>query len=148
MSVPHFLAFSVLLGCLAPPVRAQNTLAAQAGSAAVQQARREGVPERIGAWRLVRHSRGEHPQFLYASGSRSFSLFVTETNSTQPLKAQKGWKPTRLDAETIAFLHKDARDPALTAIVFKHRRQRQILLGKLSDAELLSLAKQLLARTK
>ncbi|WP_309708509.1 hypothetical protein [Armatimonas sp.] len=101
------------------------------------------MPETLEGWKLVRHNGGEHTQFLYAKGKRSFSLFLSETKSLQPLKAQEGWKAILLGTETSAFLHKDSRSPNRSAIVFKHQMQRRMIMGKLSELELVSLAKQL-----
>lgn len=107
------------------------------------EAQQAGVPTKIGAWQLVRHIPGEQGHFLYASGPRTFSLFVTETNNPHPLQAQQGWKAVRLSGIQTAFVHKDPRNPERTAIVCKHLTQRRMILGKLTETELVGLAKQL-----
>ena len=85
-----------------------------------------GVPQKVGAWQLVRKITGEPNHFLYANQKRSFSLFIAETKSTHPLQAQQGWKTLRIAENFVGFLHQDSRNPERTAIVFKHATQRRM----------------------
>ena len=107
------------------------------------EAQRAEVPTKVGAWQLVRYVSGENAHFLYANGPRTFSLFVTDTKNNRPLKAQPGWKPVGVQANVSAFMHQDTRNPERTAIVFKHQTQRRMIMGKLSEAVLVRLAKLL-----
>ena len=128
---------------LAVSFSAQAQALVKTGSAAVSEAKKVGVPTKLGAWQLVRYVSGQQAHFLYASGSRSFSLFVTETKNSRPLQAQQGWKAVRLFESLVAYLHKDSRNPEHTAIALKHQTQRRMVLGKLTETELVNLAKQL-----
>ena len=112
-------------------------------TAAKPEAKKAGVPTQLGDWRLVRYIPGEHAHFLYASGTRTFSLFLTETKNSRPLQTQMGWKIVHLTSILTAFIHRDSHNPEHTAIVFKHQTQRRMIMGRLSEAELVSLAKPL-----
>lgn len=121
----------------------QTKAGIKTGSAMVPKAQRAGIPTKVGSWTLVRHVPGEHGHFLYAANKRTFSLFLTETGNTRPLQPQKGWKTVVLGKGQSAFEHQDSRNPERTAIVFKHQTQRRLVMGKLTEAELVSLAQQL-----
>ncbi|MBB6052872.1 hypothetical protein [Armatimonas rosea] len=121
----------------------QTKVAIQTGSAMVPEAQRAGIPTKVGSWVLVRHVPGVHGHFLYAADKRTFSLFLTETGNTRPLQPQKGWKTIVLGKGQSAFEHQDSRNPERTALVFKHQTQRRLIMGKLTEAELVSLAQQL-----
>lgn len=139
---PLSLGMVSLLALAAPPiVRAQPTV--KSGAHAVSIAAQLGIPERLGAWRLVRHVSGEHAHFLFANNKRTFSLFVTETKSNRPLKAQTGWKPIVLGQGTSAFVHQDSRHSERNAIVLKFQTQRRMVVGRLTESELIEVAKQL-----
>ncbi|MBB6051446.1 hypothetical protein [Armatimonas rosea] len=129
------------------PVAAQTATkappATKRGTHAISIAAKLGLPERVGAWRLVRHVPGEHAHFLYANQQRTFSLFVTETKNNRPLKPQTGWKPTVLGQGTSAFLHQDSRHSERNAIAFKSQTQRRMVVGRLTGLELVEIAKQL-----
>ena len=139
------LAISLLLTTYSSGIHAQSKgkVPVKTGSATVPEAQKAGVPTKIGAWELVRFVSGENAHFLYASQKRTFSLFVTETKNQNPLKPQVGWKTLRLTETLTAFAHKDPRNPECAAIVFKHLSQRRMILGKLTEDELIALAKQL-----
>nr|WP_309692407.1 hypothetical protein [Armatimonas sp.] len=113
------------------------------GIHAVPAATKSGVPDRVGIWQLVRHVPGEHAHFLYASNKRTVSLFVTETKNNRPLQLQKGWKPVILERGVSAFMHQDSRHPERSALVFKHKTQRRMVMGHLTESELVNLAKRL-----
>lgn len=126
---------------LAPNSQAQTIMPIKTGEASATEAQKVGVPTRVGSWKLVRHIPGEHGHFLYANDKRTFSLFVTETRSTRPLQPQTGWKTVVVTSNLTAYEHQDARNPERTALVFKHLTQRRMLMGKLTEAELLALAR-------
>ena len=129
----------------APPLigYAQTTPPVGTSKAVIAEAQRAGLPAKIGSWELVRHVPGENGHFLFASSQRTFSFFVTETKNRNPLQPQSGWKPVSLGSGLTAFLHKDSRNQERLAIAFKHQTQRRMILGKLTEAELVSLAKLL-----
>lgn len=112
-------------------------------AAAVRAAREAGVPERFAGWTLARYVPGEHGHFLYTSGKRALSLFVTDTGHAAPLTVRDGWTATKLPDGRPAFLHADARNPARAAIAFKTGKQRRILVGRLSPDERIALAAKL-----
>lgn len=128
---------------LALPVLGQAPAPIKTGGNAAPEARKVGLPAKVGAWELVRFIPGEHNHFLYAAQKRSFSLFVTETKNTHPLQAQTGWKKVGREGLWSGFIHQDARNPECTAIVFKHATQRRMVMGKLTEAELIGLARLL-----
>jgi hypothetical protein len=147
-------AFSVmctLLGVFSPYVHAQKTApintktekATKKSDAALQEAQKAGIPTKFGDWQLVRYITGEHAHFLYANGKRSFSLFLLDTQDTRPLKEQKGWKRVVGTGNLIALVHQDARDTTQSALVFKFQKQRRMIVGKLSEAELVAVARLL-----
>jgi hypothetical protein len=101
------------------------------------------VPLKVGDWQLVRHVAGEHPHFLYAKGKRSFSLFLTDTKNTHPLKQQKGWRLVMGTNNFVAFVHQDTRDAARNAIAFKYQTQRRMIVGRLTQSEMIALAQKM-----
>lgn len=138
------LLAALLLAATAPLIGyAQTALPASTSKAAVVEAQKAGLPTKIGSWELVRHVPGENGHFLFASSQRTFSFFVTETKNRNPLQPQPGWKPVSLGGGLTAFLHKDPRNLERMAIAFKHQTQRRMILGKFTEAELVSLAKLL-----
>jgi hypothetical protein len=128
------------------PIKTVNAVKAKKtvfkGDNALEEAKKANVPTSIGEWKLVRHVAGEHAHFLYANDKRSFSFFITETQNTRPLTAQKGWRRVTGTGNFIAFLHQDARDASRTALVFKYQAQRRMIVGKLSLNEMLALAQK------
>ena len=138
-----FVAISLVGAALALPVLGQAPINIKTRGEAVAEARKIGLPAKVGTWELVRFIPGEHNHFLYAAQKRSFSLFVTETKNTHPLQAQVGWKKVGQEGVWSGFIHQDSRTPERTSIVFKHATQRRMVMGKLTEAELVSLAKLL-----
>jgi hypothetical protein len=134
------VAFLILL-YLSTPLLAQPHI--NPGNTADTEAKKLGIPTQLAEWKLVRHVPGEHNHFLYANHQRTISLFITETKTSHPLQAQTGWKTVVLGAGQAGFVHQDSRNPERSAVVFKHQTQRRMLLGKLSEAELIRLAKQI-----
>ncbi|MGC4048043.1 MAG: hypothetical protein QM758_29990 [Armatimonas sp.] len=129
-------------GCQIHPAQAQTQTPLR-GAASAPEARRMGLPKKVGDWTLVRFVPGKEAHFLYTQKRRSFSLFVVDQGRDDTLQGRKGWTAARLPGGTVAYLHTDPRDPSRSAIAWKRGQQRRILIGRMQSAELQSLAAKL-----
>lgn len=133
------LALALILFGMPPHASAP----AQKPTQAVTEAKRVGLAERIGEWKLVRYVQGERAHFLYASQKRAFSLFVSAMKSGAELKSQAGWRTVALGKGKTGFLHQDARVPERNALAWRHGAQCWMILGRLRPEELTPIAARL-----
>ena len=136
--IPRLALALALLGLppLAPAPGQQPTQARA-------EAKRVGLAERVGEWKLVRYVPGEQAHFLFASQKRAFSLFVSEMKKGAELKPQPGWRAVALGKGKTGFLHQDARAPERNALAWRHGTQRWMILGRLRPDELAPIAAKL-----
>ncbi len=110
---------------------------------ALAEARRIGLPERLGDWKLVRYISGKHAHFLFARQKQAFSLFISALKPGVELKSQAGWRSVSFGAGKIGFLHQDIRLPERSALAWRHGSQRWMIVGRIKPEEMTSLAAKL-----
>ena len=107
------------------------------------EARRIGLAESVGSWKLAGYVPGEQAHFLYTSQKRAFSLFVSAMKPGADLKTQPGWRSVPLGKGRIGYMHQDSRSPERNALAWRHVAQRWMILGRLRADELAAIAVRL-----
>jgi hypothetical protein len=140
MTLQGFAAIALLgvvpVGCTSQIPLTQATHAQRARD----EARRFGLSERVGEWRLARYVPGTDAHFLFVDKGRGVSCFITPMKSSADLTLRTGWRSISLPDGTTGYLHHDSRQPQRNALAWKHGTQRRIIQGRISPDELVRIA--------